>query len=36
LDRSWEEVEKAMDTIKERFGRDAIKRGGLLKDPQTK
>jgi DNA polymerase-4 len=35
LDRSWEEVEKAMDTIKERFGRDAIKRGGLLKDPQT-
>ena len=36
LDRSWEDVEKAMDTIKERFGRDAIKRGGLLKGPQTK
>lgn len=36
LDRSWEDVEKAMDTIKERFGRDAIKRGGLLKDPQIK
>jgi DNA polymerase-4 len=35
-DRSWEDVEKAMDTIKERFGRDAIKRGGSLKDPQTK
>jgi DNA polymerase-4 len=36
LERSWEDVEKAMDTIKERFGRNAIKRGGLLKDPQTK
>ena len=36
LDRPWEDVEKAMDTIKERFGRDAIKRGGLLKGPQTK
>ncbi len=35
-DKSWENVERAMDTIKERFGRDAIKRGGLLKDPQTK
>jgi len=33
-DRSWENVERAMDAIKERFGRDAIKRGGLLKDPQ--
>jgi DNA polymerase-4 len=33
-DRSWENVERAMDTIKERFGRNAIKRGGLLKDPQ--
>ena len=27
-DKSWENVERAMDTIKERFGRDAIKRGG--------
>ena len=36
LDRSWEDVEKAMDTIKERFGRDAIKRGGSLKGPKTK
>jgi DNA polymerase-4 len=35
-DKSWENVERAMDTIKERFGRDAIKRGGLLKDPQIK
>jgi len=34
-DRSWENVERAMDAIKERFGRDAIKRGGLLKDPQS-
>jgi DNA polymerase-4 len=34
-DESWENVERAMDTIKERFGRDAIKRGGVLKDPQT-
>ena len=24
---SWEEVERAMDVIKEKFGRDAIKRG---------
>jgi DNA polymerase-4 len=29
---SWSEAEKAMDVIKERFGRDAIKRGGLLKN----
>jgi len=35
-DESWENVERAMDTIKERFGRDAIKRGGVLKDPQIK
>lgn len=35
-DRSWENVERAMDNIKERFGSDAIKRGGLLKDPQTR
>jgi DNA polymerase-4 len=27
---SWKSVEKAMDNIKKRFGRDAIKRGGLL------
>lgn len=27
---SWEEVEKAMDTIRDRFGEDAIKRGVLL------
>jgi DNA polymerase IV len=27
---SWKSVEKAMDNIKERFGKDAIKRGGLL------
>lgn len=27
---SWKSVEKAMDSIKKRFGRDAIKRGGLL------
>lgn len=32
-ERSWEDVEQAMDAIKEKFGRDAIKRGGLLKDP---
>ena len=30
----WAEAEKAMDAIKERFGGDAIKRGGLLKDPE--
>ena len=34
-ERSWEPVERAMDTIKEKFGRDAIKRGGVIKDPQT-
>ncbi|MFH1125183.1 MAG: DNA polymerase IV [Pseudomonadota bacterium] len=28
--KSWKQVEKAMDTIKERFGGDAIKRGTLL------
>jgi len=27
---SWKSVEKAMDDIKRRFGKDAIKRGGLL------
>jgi DNA polymerase-4 len=32
--KPWVEAEKAMDTIKERFGGDAIKRGGLLKDPE--
>lgn len=32
---SWAEAEKAMDAIKERFGRDAIKRGGLLNDSET-
>ena len=26
--KSWEEVERAMDVIKEKFGKDAIKRGG--------
>ena len=30
---TWEEAEKAMDAIKEKFGRDAIQRGGLLEDP---
>lgn len=35
-EKSWENVERAMDAIKERFGRDAIKRGGVLKDPQSK
>jgi DNA polymerase-4 len=34
-EKSWEDVERAMDAIKERFGRDAIKRGGVLKDPQS-
>jgi len=33
--KPWQEAEKAMDTIKERFGGDAIKRGGLLKDPEA-
>lgn len=32
--RSWAEAEKAMDAVKERFGGDAIKRGGLLEDPE--
>ena len=32
--KPWTEAEKAMDAIKERFGGDAIKRGGLLKDPE--
>ncbi|MBN1831633.1 MAG: DNA polymerase IV [Deltaproteobacteria bacterium] len=32
---SWAEAEKAMDAIKERFGGDAIKRGGLFNDPDT-
>jgi DNA polymerase-4 len=27
-DQAWEEVERAMDRIRERFGEDAIKRGG--------
>ena len=35
-ERSWTEAEKAMDTIKERFGRDAIKRAGLMEDPEIK
>jgi DNA polymerase-4 len=34
-EKPWENVERAMDTIKQRFGRDAIRRGGLLKDPQS-
>ena len=29
-DKSWEDIERAMDTIKKRFGRDAINRGGLF------
>jgi DNA polymerase-4 len=29
---SWREVEKAMDSITERFGREAIRRGRLLED----
>ncbi len=33
---TWEDAEKAMDTIKERFGGDAIKRGGLINDPETR
>jgi DNA polymerase-4 len=33
--KPWAEAEKAMDAIKERFGGDAIKRGGLLKNPET-
>lgn len=28
----WEDVEKALDTIRERFGNDAIKRGSLCAD----
>ena len=36
IKKSWVEAEKAMDAIKERFGGDAIKRGGLLKDPEIK
>ena len=35
-EKSWEEAERAMDTIKEKFGKDAIRRGDLLKDPQIK
>jgi DNA polymerase IV len=31
-DESWREVEKAMDSIKDRFGREAIKRGTLIED----
>jgi len=27
--KSWKEVERAMDAIKKRFGREAIKRGGI-------
>jgi DNA polymerase-4 len=29
---SWREVEKAMDSITEKFGREAIKRGRLIED----
>jgi hypothetical protein len=29
VERTWEELEAAMDLIKERFGADAIKRGLL-------
>jgi len=29
--KSWEDVEKVMDKIRERHGADAIKRGGLIK-----
>jgi DNA polymerase-4 len=35
-EKSWEKVERAMDAIKERFGGGAIKRGSVLKDPQSK
>jgi hypothetical protein len=28
--KSWEDAEKAMDAIKDKFGRNAIKRGPLL------
>ncbi|MGD8228449.1 MAG: DNA polymerase IV [Desulfobacteraceae bacterium] len=35
-EKSWEDVERAMDAIKDRFGRDAIKRGGVIKGPQIK
>ncbi len=31
-DGSWHEVEKAMDSITEKFGREAIKRGSLIKE----
>jgi DNA polymerase-4 len=31
-DESWRELEKAMDSIKDRFGREAIKRGTLIED----
>jgi len=31
-DESWREVEKAMDSIKDRFGREAIKRGTLIEE----
>jgi len=30
--RSWPEVEKAMDSITEKFGREAIKRGSLIEE----
>jgi hypothetical protein len=29
--KSWEDAEKAMDAIKDKFGHDAIKRGPLVK-----
>jgi DNA polymerase-4 len=31
-DQSWQEVEKAMDSITEKFGREAIKRGSLIEE----
>lgn len=31
-DESWREVEKAMDSIKDKFGHEAIKRGTLIDD----
>ena len=31
-DQSWREVEKAMDSITEKFGRKAIKRGSLIEE----